>query len=407
MRPYGSLQGVKRAGLLVLVLSVSCSTEPSVPGGGSAAKDASASVLDSGVVNNPGDAGAMMMGCEAPRRQCGSRCINVLTHAEHCGDCNSPCTGGAFCSNGQCSRTCPQGLQSCGASCVDFGTDRDHCGMCDRACGTDRDCRGGDCLCPMGYIECRGNCIDPETSASHCGVCDRTCGADQFCSAGSCMCRGGERETDCNDGDDEDCDGKIDCADEDCVGAPRGCMGQCGMGTQTCEASGQWTMCEGGNGEAEICGDGIDQDCNGSDLRTKDAWEDNDVCADAAWITMTVDPMTSVTPSFDSIDDRADVFKFNVEDGFNFGFPENIEITLEDIPMGADYDVFLYRNEADCRARNPLGSSVNLSNDDELIDWQEVFNSDDSGTFYIRVVRYPSSFFDCSDTYTLTVNGLN
>ncbi len=71
---------------------------------------------------------------------------------------------------------------------------------------------------------------------------------------GSCQCMGGTREASCLDGEDNDCDMLVDCMDDDCIGASRPCMGMCGEGAESCEGSGVWGVCEGGNGEMEICG---------------------------------------------------------------------------------------------------------------------------------------------------------
>ena len=79
-------------------------------------------------------------------------------------------------------------------------------------------------------------------------------------------------------------------------------MGACGPGVETCLSDGQWGMCEGGNGESEICGDGIDQDCDGSDLRMPDSFEPNDSCGLCKYLTATVDPQKeSISASFDWI----------------------------------------------------------------------------------------------------------
>lgn len=294
------------------------------------------------------------------------------------------------------------GLTECGAACADLMTDRMHCGRCDRACPGDRDCRAGACVCPEGTTECNGQCVDTNTDRNNCGICGRVCGADEFCSTGTCECMGGNRETSCLDGEDNDCDMLIDCMDDDCIGASRPCMGMCGQGAETCEGSGVWGVCEGGNGEMEICGDGIDQDCDGSDLRMPDSFEPNNDCSTCKLVSATADPNITIMGSFDSVDDDVDCYEFEADDGNSYR--EHIRLGLTNIPMGHDYDLVLYASEADCNANEPLASSLEFDNADESIDWGERFGSDDSGTYYIRVLRFQG--FTCSESYSLTIDGL-
>jgi hypothetical protein len=390
----------------------SCVINPEAPPAGMimGAKDASISqMMGDGGAGPAGDAGDMA--CEAPRLQCGSLCINVLTDSNHCGGCNQVCTGGTYCNSGTCERTCPNGTVACGNSCVDLATDTDHCGACDMACASDRACLGGICNCQMGNIECAGSCINPNDDESNCGICGRMCETDEICNGGSCACSGGTRETNCTDGQDDDCDGNIDCADSDCIDVTRPCMGACGPGVETCEGMDQWSMCVGGNGGMEICGDGIDQDCMNGDLTMPDSYEPNDTCGECKTFTTMVDPENvTINARMDSIADNIDCFRFEADDGFSPFGPESIDVRLENIPMGTDFDLYLYQGldacllHSDPAQRSPLAYSDNAGSADESLSWSERFGTTDTGTYYIMVVRFRGQ--SCTEDYALTVNGL-
>jgi len=345
--------------------------------------------------------------CEPPEELCGTRCVNTDNDGRNCGSCDFECAAGSFCSAGMCSRTCPSGTVACGGSCADLATDTNHCGDCGNACADDEACRGGSCTCPEGYTLCGDVCVNPDSDPAHCGVCDRTCDDSQICNLGTCTCAMGARESECNDMLDDDCDGMIDCADSDCVGATRSCMGMCGAGIETCEGGDvdAWGMCVGGSGEAEICGDGIDQDCDGADLRMEDTYEPNNDCASCTLVTTDIDPTITIMASIDSVDDNIDCFKFNVDDGFLSG--ETITIDLTDVPATEDYDLRLYRNLESCMANTVLATSLGgLRGEDEQIEWTESFGSDDSGTFYVFVDPWINSH-SCEEEYTLRFEGLN
>ena len=78
--------------------------------------------------------------------------------------------------------------------------------------------------------------------------------------------QGGER---CGDGIDNDCDGSIDTADIDCqckLGESRSCgsdVGTCERGTQLCNVLNQWGPCVGEKKPQEEQCDGQDNNCNG------------------------------------------------------------------------------------------------------------------------------------------------
>jgi hypothetical protein len=345
---------------------------------------------------------ASVLSCEAPEELCSGACVDPRIDPMHCGRCSELCPNGQFCENAICTAVCSNGLIACGASCVDFQSDKRHCGDCNTACSRDRECRAASCECPQGYSSCSESCVDLATDQKNCGMCGVACSIAEICSAGECVCAGGTRETDCNDSADNDCDNLSDCLDPDCKDATRPCMGACGPGLETCRGDGVFGACEGGNGTEEICGDGIDQDCSGMDLRRLDMWEPNDSCADCASL-MTSDPAGDLIGGFDSTDDPVDCYRFDGVD--NSYFPEAIGISLEQVPAGHDYDIYLYPSLDACDARTPIAASEAAGNADELIYWFERFGVSDSASYYIRVVRF--SGHSCGDDYLLRISGLN
>src|SRR5690606_6112169 len=61
------------------------------------------------------------------------------------GDCDTPCSGGQVCSQGECSESCADGLDACDGACVDLDADHDHCGTCGNECAEDEGCVEGMC----------------------------------------------------------------------------------------------------------------------------------------------------------------------------------------------------------------------------------------------------------------------
>ncbi len=341
--------------------------------------------------------------CAEPNTRCGADCVRTMSSSANCGACGNACPAHHYCVAGECMRTCPSGFTSCDEECVDLSADRDNCGECGMACPMDRMCRGGHCGCPMGYTECEGRCVDPKTDAMNCGICGRTCGGETQCYEGTCTRSAPGREMDCNNDMDDDGDGRVDCRDMDCSMQTRPCEASCGAGVETCGADGSWSECHGGNGEGEVCGDGIDQDCDGADLTAPDEFEPNNSCEQCRRISSSIDPNLRVTPRFDSAGDEVDCFFFEADDEGSWS-NEHVYVNVTAVPEGHDYDVWLYYGHDNCASGTWIAKGEREGNADERLDWEEGWGDDD-GTYYVVVRRFGG--YSCDSSYRLEVNGLN
>ncbi len=381
--------------------------------------------------------------CGTRRRQCTAEC--------RWGDW-STCASELECAPGTeetraCEGGCGDQSRVCGNECT-----WDDWGACDGAggalgcspgdsqmeacgdCGTrTRDCAegctwgewsacGGEGACAPGDEENRA--CDAQTAQSR--TCDDQCQWGDYGECSGDQCRPGqEQEQACGNcgtrtrtctpaaiwGDWSGCAGEGACAPGD-IGE-RACgedVGECspGVETRTCNGQCQWSdygACRDAVGPSpEVCGNRLDEDCDGRVIRRPDGWEDNDDCGACYLIEDGAeDPNVFLRGTIDYFGD-VDYFCFNGVDNLGFG-NEEITITLEDIPAGNDYDIYLYRNEEECRARNELASSIDFGNNDEEIVWGEQFNFDDDST-YIVEVRSLGDDHSCEQEYRLTVNGL-
>ncbi|XXX73387.1 myxococcus cysteine-rich repeat containing protein [Sorangium sp. So ce134] len=106
---------------------------------------------------------------------------------------------------GSCAGLCDPVVGTCdeGGVCVDFG---EGLGLCIRRCDTSEECRDGYKCSDIGgeITACIPGCTDNAQCAGR-RVCDRIDGT----------CKIGER--DCSDGEDDEGDDRVDCADSDCA----------------------------------------------------------------------------------------------------------------------------------------------------------------------------------------------
>jgi hypothetical protein len=233
--------------------------EGGVPGTGGAVATGGAAGTDAGAGGT--DAGPL---CAVGLAACPpSACVDLLGDGANCGTCGHACTGGDVCKSGACAPPCTVGLTACGGNCVDLQTDESHCGGCaNTPCAPGNICVGGTCVIDCGTLtRCGpGLCVDTTTDDVHCGNCTTNCRTNsQLCSGGVCQlgctapfsaCGSGASATcvnkltddqncnacgnkcslgqaciggtctnlveNCQNGTDDDQDGKIDCADPDC-----------------------------------------------------------------------------------------------------------------------------------------------------------------------------------------------
>lgn len=152
---------------------------------------------------------------------------------------NDDCPPDEVCDDGACvpgclnNGDCPSGLTCCSGLCVDVATDEQNCGMCGNVCqGAPNQppvCNGicGLGLCDDGYIDCDGD-------------------SSNGCEDTECSCNPGEIQ--------------------ECYSGPPGTkdVGECHAGTRQCNMAGTaWGFCQNEQiPTLEICGNGLDEDCN-------------------------------------------------------------------------------------------------------------------------------------------------
>jgi hypothetical protein len=256
--------------------------------------------------------------CNKGYTRCGKHCRNLLTDERNCGSCGHRCPEGKVCKNGRCKaitqQTCGndvrEGTEVCdgndlnGEDCVSQGfasgtlacandcQSFDTSGCTGTACTGDSDCPGDpENLCMTGVcvtgacgfqpvntddgVDCTIDACDPATGTVSHTPNDSLCASGEVCdSVSGCGAHTCAQPTDCPDRTAE-CKtatcvgGACQYADNPAIGQP--CydsgLGACrGSGTFVCNGSGG-VVCAitvpGATPRAEICGNGIDDDCDG------------------------------------------------------------------------------------------------------------------------------------------------
>ena len=190
-------------------------------------------------------------GCPAP--VCDNDGICEL--GEDCDNCPSDCVGGvmsgAVCGNGICEAADGEDCLTCAQDC----NGKQNGKPSDRFCCGDGDGTNpvpcSDSLCSDGGVACTDT--PAPTGTYCCGDLVPACSADaETCSNCALDCTVGTGEV-CGTGIDEDCDGAVDCDDTDCSGEPA-----CNEPPPSCVPT---SSKEKG---LKKCTDGEDNDCDGA-----------------------------------------------------------------------------------------------------------------------------------------------
>jgi hypothetical protein len=211
------------------------------------------------------------------------------------------------------------------------------------------------------------------------------------------------------DGEDQDCDGQVDEANGDGEGRlKQDCSTACGQGQEECLV-GNWLNCAAPPVFAEICGDGVDNDCDGVEVNQPDQYEPNDTCGNAA--NLGEDPDIIIRPTFDSVNDRFDYFWFRGKDNTNVfcavSGGEEIQIDLLRQPEGVQLRMKVYLEQQSCDAGiREFRDGVRDCGGHPCFRYDEACGADDDGNYYIEIEKIGDGF-SCGATYELRVNGLN
>jgi hypothetical protein len=331
-----------------------------------------------------------------------------------------------------------------GSRCMGIGRGS----YCARPCDSDRrpcpqnfDCRdileGGEVVdrqCVPADNQC-GECIDgdgdeygigPECIDDDCNDEDEDVhpNADEVCNQTDDDCDGtfdeaaidlnlcgvcGDAPLEVCDGQDQDCDGEADENNDPVLPGrlKQDCSTACGQGQEQCLA-GNWLNCSAPPSFPEVCGDGVDNNCDGIEVNRPDQYEPNNSCGSAA--NLGEDPDIVIRPSMDSVDDRFDHFWFRGKDNFTagcaFGGGEEIEIDLRNPPPGVELRMRVFLEQPSCNAGlSEFRDGVRDCGGHPCFRFEEDCVVDEDGNYYIQVEKIGDGY-NCDATYELRVKGL-
>lgn len=265
--------------------------------------------------------------------------------------------------------------------------------ICD---GLDNDCNGyiDDLITIPSDQRCLFGNMDEERSCGLCSTQARRC-------------------TSCQWSDWSECDSILgaECMPDEIEQSACGItLGQCREGQQlrTCDESCQWSDWGTCDNEVtpspEICGNLIDEDCDGDVLREFDFYEFNDSCANCTMLTSRYPFSALLYATIDSVND-VDYYCFTLVDRPSSIFSQNesLSIRLSNIPIGKDYDFYVYRSNDDCVNDDRLASSMGTTSSESIqLNREFRHGRDESGLYYIKV--FPTSGYACRNSYALTID---
>ncbi len=268
-------------GLAALTALAACGDEDRTSAFGTVTATTSTSTTAGASTSSSGDATT-----PATDAASGPAASSGTTAAPSCAE--TGCPRGQYCDAGAdaCAPGCADDVD-CAAPAVCDGVTHT-CVACvlDGDCPLGQVCSAGACApgctdtqpCQGGLACCAGACVDPLTDLAHCGGCGAPCpdlaNAAETCVLGACGlgdCADGFADCDQDASDGCEVQGPCQCvpgAQEPCYTGPPDApgVGPCAEGVRTCDAQGTgWGACAGEvlPGDLDVCGNGVDDDCDG------------------------------------------------------------------------------------------------------------------------------------------------